>query len=665
MSADGKTLATHYNSGAVTVWDVTTGKVRVTLSRSWSENTFLLLSPDGKVLFTNKIALERWDAVSGRSLGTLLPRGKSKIPPVLTPNGRWMAALGAEIKVWEVVEAECQECGAFKVEDSSKAKALAISDDGHSGGPGFRREFKGRTGIRSPEQPCNLGCRRQERATETQQRRKHHRVGVQPRWQGVLHGQWERCDSLGRNDWRASRCPGASRIASTDFDTQPPDNKVLIGSSGYNSGVTLWDLQSGKVRTFVRSARAPHFLLPDGVSLLSLGDDGAVRRWNLDEADRQFVKGTAHYDSVKRRTVDRKYTPDGKFQVLLPTGAFISLHDGRTDAMHGKVVDLPRQYEVLFSPDSKTMAMVTDGSARLCDSQTGKDHGTIAGVTGDLAFSPIGSFCVAEVGTRTREIAGYHRDTWHNYVNALKIWDMAAGREVSLLKEAQGPVVFSPDGKLFAAVEGGPRDPKDAARTPRRTPVRVKVWETATGRERASIDMTDPVVFSPDAGALLVRNGNTSPSTAKASPNKGRVRPVRPTDLVMWDLAADGARFTLEDVDLREWSPGQTKIVVDDTKNPPFQSAPTIATRRRVNVAYSPDGKLLATANSSGSVILWETANGTETLRLRDHTGPVTIMAFTSTARSWRPAAKIGRFDSGDISTGRGSHTLRVIHGPS
>ena len=53
VSADGKTMATHYDSGAVTVWDLDTGKVRVALTASRSDHTFLLLSPDGKVLYTS------------------------------------------------------------------------------------------------------------------------------------------------------------------------------------------------------------------------------------------------------------------------------------------------------------------------------------------------------------------------------------------------------------------------------------------------------------------------------------------------------------------------------------------------------------------------------------------------------------------------------------
>ena len=81
-------------------------------------------------------------------------------------------------------------------------------------------------------------------------------------------------------------------------------------------------------------------------------------------------------------------------------------------------------------------------------------------------------------------------------------------------------------------MEGGPGGSNYLNRTPRRKALRVKVWETATGRERTAIDAAEPVAFSPDGSSLIVRGGNdTAP--------------------VLWDLAASRPRFALEGVDLR------------------------------------------------------------------------------------------------------------------
>ena len=423
----------------------------------------------------------------------------------------------------------------------------------------------------------------------------------------------------------------------------------------------MWDLQTGKVRTIFRSARAPLVLLPDGLGLLSIGTDGAVHRWDLDpEAGRSPDKEQLSFDKVTGNPVRKMFTPDGKYQVLLPTGASLKLRDARTDKVFATVNDLPRKHELQFSPDGKTMVVVINGgTVHLYDSKTGQDRGTFATSAGDLEFSPDGSFCVAETGTCT-PATGRYGEGWVYTVEALKIWDVATGHEVATLKDAQGPVIFSKDGKLFAAVEGAPRDPKTTVPMPRRTPVRVKVWETATGQERAAIDMTVPVAFSPDGSALLVHQSMVdAPIGSLRRTGRKPVLTVKQADLMLWDLATEQARFTLEDVDLHQWFPGQTMVVVDDSKYSVIGDALTGGPRQGVNVVFTPDGKLIATANRSGTVILWDAAHGTETLRLVGHTGVITSMAITADGKTLATGGEDRSIRLWDVATGRELHTLR------
>jgi WD40 repeat protein len=50
---------------------------------------------------------------------------------------------------------------------------------------------------------------------------------------------------------------------------------------------------------------------------------------------------------------------------------------------------------------------------------------------------------------------------------------------------------------------------------------------------------------------------------------------------------------------------------------------------RVLSVAFSPDGKRLATAGWGGTAIIWDAATGKDIATLRGHTGYVTSVAFS------------------------------------
>src|SRR5262249_7969120 len=81
--------------------------------------------------------------------------------------------------------------------------------------------------------------------------------------------------------------------------------------------------------------------------------------------------------------------------------------------------------------------------------------------------------------------------------NAVKVWDVATGKELATFKHAD-PVVggaSSPDGKTVAAAYRGKA-------------AHVKLWDLATGKERASlkgpVSAFGALAFSPDGQVLAV-----------------------------------------------------------------------------------------------------------------------------------------------------------------
>ena len=257
---------------------------------------------------------------------------------------------------------------------------------------------------------------------------------------------------------------------------------------------------------------------------------------------------------------------------------------------------------VTFSPDSRTIASGgEDGTARIWAAETGQVVRTLRahtyGVSG-IAFSPGGE----------RLLTG-------SYHNSAKIWDVASWTAVHVLEHPSSvcSVAWSADGSRIAT---GCAD--RAAR----------IWDAGTGEILRSLpgheNKVMAVAFSPDGkrvitgvfyGGARIWDVQTGEEIARRGDETDSVYAVA--------FSSDG----------RRWAAGLHGAVwvVDATNGELLTELPHA--RGALAVAFSPNGRSLATGCQENAVRVWHAESGREVAALTGHGAPVRSVDFSSDGR--------------------------------
>jgi WD40 repeat protein len=273
--------------------------------------------------------------------------------------------------------------------------------------------------------------------------------------------------------------------------------------------------------------------------------------------------------------------------------------------------DIQSPHSVAFSPDGTRVAAAgTGGMVKVWDPATGKEVHSLRGNTGPI-------YCVA-FNPRGTQLATASRN------GAVRLWDPVSGKELLNLQghaDAVEAVSFSPDGKHLASA-GDDRT--------------IKVWEVETGNVvrtlKAPYTALRSVAWSPD-GKRLASAG--------------------------FDDAV-GSWFSLPP---RFGVPGRHAVVVWDAETgKEVISLPHSGWAG--SVAWSPDGKRLASGGGDGTVKIWDGATGREILTLIGHRGIVLCVAWSPDGRR---LASVDSRDRAirvwDARTGKEAFTLKGHNG--
>ena len=433
-----------------------------------------------------------------------------------------------------------------------------------------------------------------------------------------------------------------------------PDGKTI--ASGRVGTIRFWDTITGEEKdalTGLPENIGDLSFSPDGKTIVSVTWSGEICILDRITGEPQKTFAVPITDSVFSIT----FSPDRNIVAIGSRDGNIYLSDLNTGKLMRKLtghsVDVQR---VVFSPDGKTLVSSSyiDETVRIWDVSTGKSRRTLTEHTGDiegLAFSPDGKTLVSSgsgdgtirfwdvrTGNQKHAVTG-HADYVYSVAfnpdgkffasgyadGSIRFWDAETGLHLKTFKkgyEASG-LVFSEDGKTLAYAEG----------------LDIRLQDAGTGEEKMLLTGHEwgmhSMALSPDGDILASGSEDTT--------------------IRLWDMHTGAHKKTLNGHKHRVYSvafspDGKTLASGSDDNTIRLWNVDTGETERILtghagefegvdngpssiegvkSVAFSPDGKTLASGGGDNVIHLWDIGTGKRKMTLVGHTHWVFSLAFS------------------------------------
>jgi WD40 repeat protein/predicted Ser/Thr protein kinase len=460
---------------------------------------------------------------------------------------------------------------------------------------------------------------------------------------GILQGSDRvRILEWGANDavrfWDEAGAPRLRLVLANASRLSPDGARVAMATGAQPDGrlgVALYDTASGTRTALCLAHKAQIWSLafdPDGTRLATADDDGLVCVW---DGKTGAKVGTCLEHNSK--VLGLAFRPDGKRLLTTSADGTVRQWDPATSREVEPAYDR-HSGEVLaaaYSPDGAWVASGgTDRTIRLWKAEGRQDVAVLHGHTGaviEVAFTPDG-----------KRLASISQDRGLGWAGdqTVRVWDVDFRASLPVLHghtKYVYPVAYSPDGRWIAS--GG------WDRT-------VRLWDAATGEQCTTLDgkgFVRVLAFGPDSSWLVASGDEANQlqvwDVATGKRRRSLTWPGSPARAVA--VSPDGARIAL--------STQEEVRVVETATGREVASWPSgNQFREKKALAYSPDGLHLAGTSDDPAVIdLWDARTHERVARLTGHAAPVNVVAFSPDGRRLASAGDDRTIRVWDVAAGQ------------
>jgi WD40 repeat protein len=600
FSPDGKTLASLDHSNRVQLRSAADGKPIRQLQAPGAQQRVLsaAFSGDGKILAAgvesfNQSAgsIHLWEAASGTYLRRIDVLQNFRVLGALSADGKLLVTWGSyanrgpgpnaepgrTLQLWDVGTGK--ELRQFKIDLNFTVAHAALSPDGKT-----LAATSGGSTVYLWETATGL-----ERGRLAGRRGLNAHLAFAPDGKAVAAAGYDGTVQMWElpSGRRLGLCEGpAGRFSGMAF----VGNRRVLAWGIDGQTLSLWEAPSGKRvtppvahQTAVTSLR----FVAGGKELISAGLDGRVFRWDV-ATGKAVHQGEVRDDDLRRsgyyygpggvRYQSLAVSPDGKYACgggnygnqlrlwELPSGKAVCDFEGGGGANQGAA----------FSADGALVAVAgNDHAVRVWDVASGRLRRLLQLGKALPAGKRFGGYNVRALAfapdckTVAVSTAHYEPNTGRQ-VNELYAVRADTGKEVWHVKRAGGFVsalAFSPDGRFLAV--GGNSGPQVAG---------LEMLSAATGKQIHKLEgqpgqsgQVNSLAFAPDGRTLASGSYQYGPAAAGGGTSA----------VTLWELATGQPR--------RQFSGHQGMIQC---------------------LAFSPDGRTLASGSADTSVLLWDVAGG-------------------------------------------------------